>query len=297
MRTAIGCPHKSILQKGVFMEKEILEKINKFTRRAFTADELYVFSVILCDNEVDRDSERFSDNALETLRNLFVGKTGISDHNPSTSNQTARIFDTEVVTDSTKTTKNGDPYKYLRAQAYMIRTEENRSLIAEIEGGIKKEVSISCTAAKRSCSVCGADKSETSCSHIRGRKYGGKLCHTVLDDITDAYEWSFVAVPAQVNAGVTKRYASDGFSAQPVAEDIIAAEEELRRDVRRLAYFVGGIQASETTAVSAECMNAQQLIALKKSYEKQLGKGGAELQLSENPASHCDSCDSAYSMN
>ena len=279
------------------MEKEILEKINKFTRRAFTADELYVFSVILCDNEVDRDSERFSDNALETLRNLFVGKTGISDHNPSTSNQTARIFDTEVVTDSTKTTKNGDPYKYLRAQAYMIRTEENRSLIAEIEGGIKKEVSISCTAAKRSCSVCGADKSETSCSHIRGRKYGGKLCHTVLDDITDAYEWSFVAVPAQVNAGVTKRYASDGFSAQPVAEDIIAAEEELRRDVRRLAYFVGGIQASETTAVSAECMNAQQLIALKKSYEKQLGKGGAELQLSENPASHCDSCDSAYSMN
>lgn len=297
MRTAIGCPHKSILQKGVFMEKEILEKINKFTRRAFTADELYVFSVILCDNEVDRDSERFSDNALETLRNLFVGKTGISDHNPSTSNQTARIFDTEVVTDSTKTTKNGDPYKYLRAQAYMIRTEENRSLIAEIEGGIKKEVSISCTAAKRSCSVCGADKSETSCSHIRGRKYGGKLCHTILDDITDAYEWSFVAVPAQVNAGVTKRYASDGFSAQPVAEDIIAAEEELRRDVRRLAYFVGGIQASEAAAVSAECMNAQQLIALKKSYEKQLGKGGAELQLSDNPASHCDSCDSAYSMN
>ena len=297
MRTAIGCPHKSILQKGVFMEKEILEKINKFTRRAFTADELYVFSVILCDNEVDRDSERFSDNALETLRNLFVGKTGISDHNPSTSNQTARIFDTEVVTDSTKTTKNGDPYKYLRAQAYMIRTEENRSLIAEIEGGIKKEVSISCTAAKRSCSVCGADKSETSCSHIRGRKYGGKLCHTVLDDITDAYEWSFVAVPAQVNAGVTKRYASDGFSAQPVAEDIIAAEEELRRDVRRLAYFVGGIQASEAAAVSAECMNAQQLIALKKSYEKQLDKGGAELQLSDNPASHSDSCDSAYSMN
>lgn len=279
------------------MEKEILDKINKFTRRAFTADELYVFSVILCDNEVDRDSERFSDDALDTLKNLFVGKTGISDHNPSTSNQTARIFDTEVVTDSEKNTKNGEAYKYLRAMAYMVRTEENRSLIAEIEGGIKKEVSISCTAAKRSCSVCGADKSEASCSHIRGRKYGGKLCHTVLGNITDAYEWSFVAVPAQVNAGVTKRYSSDAFSAQPVTEDIIAAEEELRRDVRRLAYFAGGIQASEAAAVSAECMNARQLIALKKSYEKQLGKGGTELQLSDNSASHSDSCDSAYSMN
>lgn len=256
-----------------------------------------MFSVILCDNDIDRDFERFSDDALETLKNHFVGKTGISDHNPTASNQTARIFDTEVVTDSTKTTKNGEPYKYLRAMAYMVRTEENRSLIAEIEGGIRKEVSISCSAAKRSCSVCGADKSAASCSHIRGRKYGGKLCHTVLDDITDAYEWSFVAVPAQVNAGVTKRYSDGERTSLPVAEDIIAAEEELRRDVRRLAYFVGGRTASEAAAVSAVSMNAQQLIALKKSYEKQLGKGGTELQLSGSTASHSDSCDSAYSMN
>ena len=279
------------------MEKEILEKINRFTRRAFTEDEIHVFSVILCDNEIDRDYERFSDDALESLKEQFVGKTGISDHNPAASNQTARIFDTEVVTDSTKTTKNGEPYKYLRAQAYMVRTEENRSLIAEIEGGIRKEVSISCSAAKRSCSVCGADKAAASCSHIRGRKYGGRLCHTVLDDITDAYEWSFVAVPAQVNAGVTKRYSDGERTSLPVAEDIIAAEEELRRDVRRLAYFAGGRTASDAAAVSAAGMNAQQLIALKKSYEKQLGSGGTELQLSDNPASHSDSCDSAYSMN
>lgn len=279
------------------MEKEVLDKINKFTRRAFTEDEVYVFSVILCDNEVDRDCERFSDDALETLKKHFVGKTGISDHNPSTSNQTARIFDTELVTDSTKTTKNGEPYKYLRAQAYMVRTEENRSLIAEIEGGIKKEVSISCTAAKRSCSVCGADKAVSSCGHIKGRKYGGKLCHTVLGDITDAYEWSFVAVPAQVNAGVTKRYASsDGEASQPVGEDIIAAEEELRRDVRRLAYFVGGRTASEAAAVSVRSMNAQQLIALKKSYEKQLGNGGAELQLADTKESHNEPCESDFSM-
>ena len=165
------------------MEKEILEKINKFTRREFSEDELYIFSVILCDNEVDRDRERFSDNALNTLRSLFVGKTGIFDHDPSTSNQTARIFDTELLTDDSRTTGNGEPYKYLKASAYMVRTEENKNLIAEIDGGIKKEVSISCSAGKKTCSVCGRDRTSEGCSHIRGKIYNGRICHTVLDDI------------------------------------------------------------------------------------------------------------------
>jgi hypothetical protein len=49
------------------MTKEILDKINKFTRREFAADELFAFPVILCDNEIDRDCERFSDKALEQL--------------------------------------------------------------------------------------------------------------------------------------------------------------------------------------------------------------------------------------
>ncbi|MEG1447901.1 MAG: hypothetical protein RSC41_01080, partial [Oscillospiraceae bacterium] len=31
-------------------------------------------------------------------------------------------------------------------------------------------------------------------------------CYFVLDGINDAYEWSFVAVPAQVSAGVLKNY-------------------------------------------------------------------------------------------
>ena len=33
---------------------------------------------------------------------------------------------------------------------------------------------------------------------------GGKVCHTVLDQPSDAYEWSFVAVPSQRAAGVVK---------------------------------------------------------------------------------------------
>ena len=37
---------------------EQLEQINRFARRELKAEELYSFSVRLCDNEVDRDGER-----------------------------------------------------------------------------------------------------------------------------------------------------------------------------------------------------------------------------------------------
>lgn len=260
------------------MDKEILSKINRFTRREFSEDELYIFSVILCDNEIDRDYECFSDNALEKLKSLFIGKTGIFDHNASTSNQNARIFDTEIITDTERTTKKGEPYKYLKAMAYMVRTDENRNLISEIDAGIKKEVSISCSAAKRLCSVCGSNKSAGNCSHIKRKVYNGRKCHVILDDIIDAYEWSFVAVPAQVNAGVTKKFTDES---DKKSADIDKAEmdKELRKDIRRLAFFRGGRTAAETAEISARRMSTSQLIELKKAYEHLTGRNNMEVQL------------------
>lgn len=257
------------------MEKEILDKINKFTRRDFSQDELYTFSVILCDNEVDRDMERFSDNALDTLKSMFIGKTGIFDHDASSSNQTARIFDTEIITDESRTTKNGEPYKYLKGSAYMIRTDNNKNLISEIDGGIKKEVSISCSASKRICSVCGSGK----CTHIRGKMYGGKTCHTILDGITDAYEWSFVAVPAQVNAGVTKKYSEDTDEKSAVTPDE-PDTEEICREIRRLAYFRGGEKAVEMCEKGIKkCRSVGELLNMKKVYEAVGTNGSVGVQL------------------
>ena len=191
-------------------DEEALGKISRFTRRNFTAQELYVFPVALCDNEVDRDGERFTEGALEKLAELFVGKTGIFDHSPKAENQTARIYDCRVERDGTRTTSAGEPYARLVAQAYLPRTEANAGFIAELEAGIKKEVSVGCAVGSVTCSVCGADLANGSCRHVRGKTYGGVFCCAVLDHPTDAYEWSFVAVPAQREAGVMKRFAPDG---------------------------------------------------------------------------------------
>ena len=186
-------------------EKTLLEQLNKFTRKELTAEEVYIFPVTLCDNEIDRDNERFSVKALEEMAEKFVGVTGIFDHNPKGENQTARIFLTEVVKEN-RSNSLGEPYTYLKGYAYMVKTDSNADLIREIDGGIKKEVSVSCSAEKQICSVCGADKRVKPCHHVKGRKYNGKLCFLTLESISDAYEWSFVAVPAQINAGVTKSF-------------------------------------------------------------------------------------------
>lgn len=188
------------------MDNQTLEKINALTRRTFKAEELYTFPVVLCHNDIDRDLERFSDDALEDMAALFVGKTGIFDHNPTADNQAARIYDTEVITEPEKLTAWGGAYRYLKGYAYMVKTDSNADLITEIDAGIKKEVSVSCSAVSRTCSVCGKSVSEGACEHRRGEIYNGHPCHTVLGGITDAYEWSFVAVPAQVGAGVAKQY-------------------------------------------------------------------------------------------
>lgn len=199
-----------MILKSAELSSEELEQINRFTRRELTAGELYTFNVVLCDNEVDRDYESFTVAALQKLGELFLGKTGIFDHDPKGANQSARIYDANTVTDQSKTTQYGEPYTYLLAKAYMVRSSQNESLILDIDAGIKKEVSVGCSVAEMRCSVCGADRRHIACEHSGGEIYDGRLCFTILDKPTDAYEWSFVAVPAQKNAGVIKQYHQSG---------------------------------------------------------------------------------------
>jgi hypothetical protein len=181
-----------------------MELINRYTRKSLVADDVYTFQVLLCDNEVDRDFERFDLAALNTLAKLFVGKTGISNHSMSALDQTSRLYDAEVITQGEKLTSVGESYAFVKAKAYMPRTAKNKDLIAEIDAGIKKEASIGCSVKQMTCSVCAADLKSERCEHRKGKSYDGRICHTILSEPMDAYEWSFVAVPAQRAAGVTK---------------------------------------------------------------------------------------------
>ena len=193
-------------EAGVGPEKAVdegeLALINAQSKKTLTAEEVYTFSVRLCDNEIDREGERFPEATLRELEGLFVGKSGIFDHNWSAGGQSARIYRTELVREENVRTGAGDGYCYLKGYAYMVRTPSNADLIAEIDGGIKREVSVGCSVKRSVCSVCGQEID--GCRHVKGRTYNGKLCWAELLGATDAYEWSFVAVPAQPKAGVIK---------------------------------------------------------------------------------------------
>lgn len=221
------------------MPENELELIGQFARKKLSSDELYTFSLILCDNEIDRDNEKFTVSALNSLAKLFVGKTGIFDHNMKSKDQTARIYSAEVVTDKSRKTSDGEDYTYIRAKAYMVRTEKNKDLIAEIDAGIKKETSVGCSVRDISCSICGRNIKTEGCEHQKGKTYGGKLCCYLLSDPADAYEWSFVAVPAQKNAGVIKSFSFGSESGTEKLEEWATEyKNELKSDIIRCACTV-----------------------------------------------------------
>lgn len=242
--------------KSIQPTKDDMELINRYARRTLTEDEVYTFSVILCDNDIDRDYERFTNETLLQLKNLFQGKTGIFDHNPKGENQTARIYDVSFVSDSNRVNQLGQPYCYLKAKAYMVKSEKNKSLILEIDAGIKKEVSIACSVDKISCSICGADQKKSACGHQKGKAYHNQICHYLLEDAKDAYEWSFVAVPAQVNAGVTKAYnAKEGFqmrNTETILKALNHCEEEITLTKQEAAALFQYLQDIEQKATLGE---------------------------------------------
>lgn len=208
---------KAAAVSGAQLTDAQLEKINRLTLRALTADEVFVFKVAMCDNEIDRDFEVFPRETLEKLAPMYVGRTIVADHKWKAENQVARIFDTEV-TDGAGTTKTGESYAQLVAHCYMLRTDSTKDMIAEIEAGIKKEVSVGCAIGSAVCSICGVDNRKAWCEHYNGKTYDGQLCYFKLEEPLDAYELSFVAVPAQPAAGVTKSYGAEQ-PAKPQTKD------------------------------------------------------------------------------
>lgn len=201
-----------------------LAKINKYALSPLSAEEVFVFKAMIADNEQDdRNFMPFNLKALQDLKDLYPGKTMLKDHDRKADNQIGRVFETELVQNTRKTTDLGEIHTELYAKVYMIRTESNKDLIAEISGGIKKEVSTSCTPAKMVCSICGCDNLKDYCRHWPGHeydvadqtgKYTKKRCKMLLHGAKEAFEVSLVAVPAQPRAGTHK---SVGFT-KPISE-------------------------------------------------------------------------------
>ena len=255
-----------------------LEAINGQAKAVLTAEQVYVFSLRLCDDQVDRDGERFDTAALPTLAKLFIGKTGIVDHKWSADAQVARIFAAEVTKE--------ENVSFIKAWAYIRRGGNSDEVIADIEAGIKKEVSVGCAMGRAVCSVCGSEYG--SCGHIKGEYYDGQLCCAILKEPMDAYEFSFVAVPAQPNAGVLKGLGRGQRCLKELADEFGAASEyralfkeaelgrqykkQIQDDVVRLCLCLElGVDEPTLRAV-VEKAGAEELLKLQKALDQRLAE-------------------------
>lgn len=250
----------SIMQKAATLEaqavtEEDMALINQFAIKDLTPEEVFTFKAVLCDNKLDRQHERFTLKALQDLHALFLGRTVIKDHYRSADNQVARIYKTELKTSATELTDGAEPYTQLVAHCYMLRTASTADLIAEIQGGIKKEGSVGFRASGAICSICGTDNTKSYCPHWPGRSYkkeGGEvLCTFTLTGASDAYEFSLVAVPAQRAAGAVKAYtgepvyekdAAPESQPEPAAEEPEAAAEAEKALELRARYVAARIK-------------------------------------------------------
>ena len=222
----------SEILKAAHVEKQAVDAaelalINKQALRELTAEEVFTFRMAACDNQVDRDHERFTDTALEGLAPLFVGKTVLMDHTWSAASQTARIYAADVE-------EHGE-VKQLVLRCYMPRSDATAGTVAAIEAGILRECSVGCAMGSAVCSICGTDQTKAYCEHRAGKTYDGQLCVMALDAPQDVYEVSFVAVPAQPEAGVikSKRY---GGPAEPASDPETQRMAEAMQELETRRY-------------------------------------------------------------
>ncbi|MCX8066000.1 MAG: hypothetical protein N3G21_12660 [Candidatus Hydrogenedentes bacterium] len=171
------------------------EEINRFALRALTPEEYAVFSLDLCHNQLDRHYSKFPNDELEKINKLVPGRPLMERHDLRGSLPRGIFFTSSVVVEGDKIS--------VRPKVYVLKLEENRSFIANIEGGVYRETSIGFTFAYPECSICRKDIRR--CVHIPGRRYEGDVCFYWIRGVQEVLEGSVVACGSQ-GTGFVKEY-------------------------------------------------------------------------------------------
>ena len=141
------------MSSGIDITADILSKINKYALKELTQDDIYARKILLAHNLVDRDRERFSEKLLDDFASSLPGKSFLFAHDRGKFLPLGLFFDAKTeemdpehfasLTDETP--KMGDEQisvKVLWAWIYIMKTQDNESIIANIEGGTYRHTSI-----------------------------------------------------------------------------------------------------------------------------------------------------------
>lgn len=190
-----------------------MESVNRYALRPLQPEDIAVFTLDLCNNQVDRHFSRFPEEELERVNALTPGRPLMERHDMTGSLPRGTFFRSRLH-------REGE-HVSVRPEVYVLRSAGNRDFILNIEGGVYRETSIGFSFRRPECSVCGKDL--RTCAHVPGRSYGGKPCHFVMRGVVEVLEGSVVPAGSQGTRFVAQQRA--GFSACAAAPPVEALAE------------------------------------------------------------------------
>lgn len=138
--------------QGAEVTPEILAKINKYSLRELTAEEVFVRKYLMAHNAVDRDNERFPEALIDDFAATLPGKSLLNGHD-RWSLPLGLYFDatTEEITKEQFRALTGEEarlpddismVKILWGWIYMLKAEFNEAMTSNIDAGIYRHASI-----------------------------------------------------------------------------------------------------------------------------------------------------------
>jgi hypothetical protein len=206
---------------------ELVNEVNKFTLRPLSRDEFAVFTMDLCNNQIDAHYSRFPVDELESINTMVPGRPFMERHDTKGTLPRGTFFRSRLHGE-----EDGE-YVSVRPDVYVLRTDENRGLIANIEGGVYRATSIGFSFMHPECSVCHKDI--RACDHIPGRTYNDELCHYIMRDVVSVLEGSVVFSASQGTGFVNARESAER---PTVSEALKAARAAYHRPID----LVGSVQ-------------------------------------------------------
>jgi len=201
-------------------DPELVNEVNKFTLRPLSRDEFAVFTMDLCNNQIDAHYSRFPVEELESINTMVPGRPFMERHDTKGTLPRGTFFRSRLHE------KQDRDYVSVRPDVYVLHTDDNKGLITNIEGGVYRATSIGFSFMHPECSVCHKDI--RACDHIPGRTYNHELCHYVMRDVVSVLEGSVVFSASQGTGFVNARQTG----ARPtVSEALKAARQAYHRPV------------------------------------------------------------------